>query len=142
MRRAFFLVYAVLFLLPANDLPAFSSKGQDCHKCHSLKKEEAAAMMKNLDQNIRVMSVKPGPVKYLWEVGVDSQGKKGIIYVDLPKKHLFSGSLLTVQGQRNLTRERLAEIKKVNTSQIPLKDALVVGLKSAQNKVIVFDDPD
>ncbi|MEW6053301.1 MAG: disulfide isomerase DsbC N-terminal domain-containing protein [Nitrospirota bacterium] len=142
MRRAFFLVCAVLFLFSANDLPAFSSKGQDCHKCHSLKKEEAAAIMKNLDQNIKVMSVNPGPVKYLWEVGVDSQGKKGIIYVDLPKKHLFSGSLLTVQGQRNLTRERLAEIKKVNASQIPLKDALVVGLQSAKNKVIVFDDPD
>ena len=36
----------------------------------------------------------------------------------------------------------MAKINKVDVSQIPVKDALVVGRKDAKTKVIVFTDPE
>lgn len=142
MRKFFLLLVAALLFFPVSDVFAFATKGQNCSKCHTLKKEEAITILQNSDQNIKVLNVNPSPVKYLWEVSIESRGKKGLIYIDFPKKHIFSGSLITVQGKKNLTRARLSELKRVNVSKIPLKNSLVLGEKYAKHKVIVFDDPD
>jgi thiol:disulfide interchange protein DsbC len=129
-------------LSPASDVYAFATKGQNCTKCHTLKKDEAEALVKKFDRNIRVLDVKISPVRYLWEISVETNGKKGLVYIDLPKKRLFSGSILDIQSRKNLTQDRLSEIKRVNVSRIPLKDALVLGDKNAEHRVIVFDDPE
>ena len=142
MNRIFFFFAITILLFPVSHSFGFATKGQDCSKCHTLKKDEATALLKNLDQNIIVLNVRISPVKYLWEVSIKSNGNKGLVYIDLPKKHLFSGSLIEIKGKKNLTQERLSEINKVNVSQIPLKDALVMGDKNARHKVIVFDDPE
>jgi len=142
MRTFFVFLSGVLLLFPISDLHAFATKGQDCTKCHTLKKDEAAALMKKFDQSIKVLAIKVSSVKYLWEISIESNGKKGLIYIDFPKKHLFSGSILDIQSKKNLTQDRLSEINRVNVSQIPLKDALVLGDKKARHKVIVFDDPE
>jgi len=131
-----------LVLSASSDAFGFSTKGQDCAKCHTLKKDKAATLLKNFDQNIKVLGVSVGSAKYLFEVSVESKGKKGIVYIDFPKKRLFSGSLFQIQGKRNLTQERLSEINKVNVSQIPLGDAVLLGDKNAKYKVVVFTDPD
>jgi thiol:disulfide interchange protein DsbC len=142
MRKVLLLFLVVLVLSAAADSYGFSTKGQDCSKCHTLKKDEAATLLKNFDQNIKVLSVGIGSVKYLFEVSVESNGKKGLVYIDFPKKRLFSGSLFQIQGRKNLTQEKLSEINKVNVSQIPLADALVLGEKNAKYRVVVFDDPE
>jgi len=126
----------------AADSYGFSTKGQDCSKCHTLKKDEAAKLLKSFDQNIKVLGVSVGSATYLFEVSVESNGKKGIVYIDFPKKRLFSGSLFQIQDKRNLTQERLSEINKVDVSHIPLGDALVLGEKKAKYRVVVFTDPD
>ena len=142
MNRIFPFFVITILLLPASHSFGLATKGQDCSKCHILKKDEATTLLKNLDQNIIVLDVRISPVKYLWEVSIKSNDKKALVYIDLPKKHLFSGSLIEIKTRKNLTQERLSEINKVNVSQIPLKDALVMGDKNASHKVIVFDDPE
>jgi len=142
MRSFFLLFFVVVMWSAAADSSGFSTKGQDCSKCHTLKKDEAAALLKGFDQNIKVLGVGVGSVKYLFEISVESNGKKGIVYIDFPKKHLFTGSLYQIQGKRNLSQESLSEINKVNVSQIPLGDAIVLGEKNAKYRVIVFDDPE
>jgi thiol:disulfide interchange protein DsbC len=142
MREFLFLFVVSLFVLQGTYSYGFSSKSQDCAKCHSLKKDEAATLLKKLDDKIKVLSVAMSPAKYLWEVTVESNGKKGLVYIDLPKKHLISGTVIELKGKRNLTEERLSEINKINVSQIPLKDALVLGDRNAKKRVIVFDDPE
>jgi len=127
---------------PASNSSAFPTKGQDCSKCHTLTKDEALVLLKNFDPNIKVLNVTKGSAKYLFEVSIESNGKKGLIYIDLPKKHVISGSLIQIRGKKNLTQERLSEINKVNVSRIPLKDALVLGNKNAKYRVVVFDDPE
>jgi thiol:disulfide interchange protein DsbC len=136
------LIWFAILLLPAPSF-SFPSKGQqDCLKCHTLKKEDAYALLKAFDKDIKVIAVKQSSAKYLWEVSVESKGKKGLLYIDLPKKHIISGSVIGIQGKRNLTQNRLSELNKVNVSQIPLDDALILGDRKAQYRVIVFDDPD
>jgi thiol:disulfide interchange protein DsbC len=140
--KKIFLLFTAMLLLSASDSFAFSTKGQECSKCHTLKKDEAATLLKNFDEKIKVVSINVSTAKYLFEVFVETNGKKAIVYIDFPKKYLFTGSLYQIQGKRNLTQERLSDINKVNVSQIPLSDALVLGDKSAKYKVIVFTDPE
>jgi len=120
----------------------FPQKGQECSKCHTLKKDEAQALLSKFGQNIKVLSVRSGPVKYLWEVDVDTNGKKGLVYIDLPKKNIINGSLISVQSKKNLTQDRLSQLNRVSVSEIPLQDALVLGDRNAKHRFIVFDDPD
>jgi thiol:disulfide interchange protein DsbC len=137
------LFLSFIFFFPVTDAYTFATKDQNCSKCHhALKKDEATSFLKNFDQNIKVLDVKQSPVKYLWEVSFESKGQKGMVYIDLPKKHIISGSLFTIEGRKNLTQDRLSEINRVNVSQIPLKDALIMGNQNAKHKVIVFDDPE
>ncbi len=142
MHKITVCIIALLFIVPVKNAFSFPTKNQDCSKCHTLKKEEAAALLKIFNKNIKVLSVTRSKAKYLWEVSYESDGKKGLIYIDLPKKHLLSGTILDLQSKKNLTQEKLSEITRVNVSQIPLRDALVIGDKNAKQKVIVFDDPE
>ena len=142
MHKITVCIIALLFIVPVKNAFSFPAKNQDCSKCHTLKKEEAAALLKIFNKNIKVLSVTRSKAKYLWEVSYESDGKKGLIYIDLPKKHLLSGTILDLQSKKNLTQEKLSEITRVNVSQIPLRDALVIGDKNAKQKVIVFDDPE
>jgi thiol:disulfide interchange protein DsbC len=99
-------------------------------------------MLKTFDPDIRVLAVNKSQVKYLWEVSYESKGKKGLIYIDFPKKHLFNGALIDIKDKNNLTSDSLSELNKVDVSRVPLKDALVLGNKKANHKVIVFTDPE
>ena len=82
------------------------------------------------------------PSKGLWEVYGQSGSRKGIFYIDFAKKHALLGAMLSIAEQKNLSQERLSELNKIDVSQIPLQDALVMGNPNAKFKVIVFDDPD
>ena len=142
MHKITVYMIALLLIVPVKNAFSFPVKNQDCSKCHTLKKEEADDLLKIFNKNIKVLSVTRSKAKYLWEVSYESDGKKGLIYIDLPKKHLLSGTILDLQSKKNLTQEKLSEITRVNVSQIPLRDALVIGDKNAKQKVIVFDDPE
>jgi len=135
------LVVTVL-LLPVSYSYGFSAQGEDCSKCHTLTKDDAATLLKDLIPNVKVLEVRVVPVKGMWEVDIESGGKKGPLYVDFSKKYLVSGSIVNIKDKKNLTQERHEELNRVDVSQIPLGDALVMGDKSAKHKVIVFDDPD
>jgi thiol:disulfide interchange protein DsbC len=135
-----FLILPVL--LWAGISHAFETKGQDCSKCHTLTKDEARDLLKEVIPNMKVVEVGPSPTKGSWEIFFESGGKKGLIYLDFSKRYLFSGSLISVKDRRNLTQERFGELNKIDLSQLPLDDALVMGDKTAKYKVIVFDDPD
>ena len=142
MRRILLFSCLTFLLLNVSSSFGFPTKGQECTKCHTLKKDEALSLLKTFDQNIKVTDVKQSPAKYLWEVSVETGGKKGVLYIDLPKKNVISGSIIEIKGKKNITQQRLSELNKVNVSQIPLNDALILGDRKAKHRVIVFDDPE
>ena len=131
-----------VFLLPLSLAYGFSNMGEDCSKCHTLTKEDAAALLKDFGQNLNILDVKASPLKGMWEVDIDTGGKKGLAYIDFSKKYLFTGAIIDIKGKRNFSQERMVDLNRVDVSQIPLDDALILGDKGAKYKIIVFDDPD
>ncbi len=105
-------------------------------------KEEAIKILKVLDPDIKVLSVEHAPVEGLWEVAIDSRSGKGMVYIDFAKKNILIGNILNIATKTNLTKKKFDEINRIDTSLIPLDDALVMGNPDTKYKVIVFDDPD
>ena len=138
------LVYVVAFfclLLPSRS-PGFETKGQDCSTCHTLTTSEATDLFKNFMPDIKVLEIRVSPSKALWEILSESGGKKGFLYLDFSKQYFIPGPLISVKDRRNLSQERLNELVRIDVSQIPLDDALVMGDPKAPIRVIAFDDPD
>jgi thiol:disulfide interchange protein DsbC len=134
--------FLFLFLFLPGYCLGFETRGQDCSKCHTLTKDEATNLLQALFQGIKVLEVSISPAKGLWEVFSEVGNRKGIVYVDFSKKYVFSGAILSIKEKKNLTQERFAELNKVDISQIPLDNAIVMGDPKARIRVIVFDDPD
>jgi len=143
MRNITLTFLSVILILVFNTLSfGFEAKGLDCSKCHTLTPAEAKELIKGLYPDAKVVEVNPTPMKTAWEVFVDLAGRKGILYIDFPKKHVILGSIVSIKDRKNLTQERFAELNKIDVSQIPLEDALVMGDDKARIRVIVFTDPD
>jgi len=142
IRRLFVGCLFLLCLYPSLYSEAFETKGQECSKCHTLSKDQARDLLKSVIPDVAVLDVQPSPVKGFWEVYLESRSKKGIVYIDFQKKHFLSGALVSLADRKNLTQERMIELHRVDVSQIPLHDALVMGDEKARIRVIVFTDPD
>jgi thiol:disulfide interchange protein DsbC len=129
-------VFLALFALLAVLGCSTGAKGKE------LSKEEAQKSLAVIFKDVTVVSLAPTPVKGLYEVVLESKGEKGIAYIDSTGNYVFMGSMLDVAKKSNLTKERITDLRRVDTSTIPLEDALVMGDAGAKYKVIVFDDPD
>jgi thiol:disulfide interchange protein DsbC len=108
----------------------------------ALGKDEAAVLLKDLAPDLKILEIRPSPVKELWEIAVQSGERKGLLYLDSSKKYFIQGAIIDLKTKANLTQERVSELTKVDTATIPLDDALVMGDKGAKYKVIIFTDPD
>jgi thiol:disulfide interchange protein DsbC len=137
-----FIAIAVITFVVTRSAYSIEKSDHDCLKCHNVTNAEVLNLLKGSFPDIKVLDVRPAQVKGLIEVTVESQGQKGILYIDSSSKYLISGSILDVKTKANFTQQRYNEINKVDISQIPLDDALVMGDKDAKYRVIVLDDPD
>jgi thiol:disulfide interchange protein DsbC len=140
--RLLFNCLLLFCLLPMSYSYSFETKGQECSKCHTLHKEEARDLLKNIVPDVVILDVRISPVRGIWEVDIESRARKAIVYIDFQKKHFFSGALVSIGEKKNLTQERVIELNKVDVSQIPLENALVMGDEKARIRVVVFTDPD
>ncbi len=121
---------------------AFDKCGQDCIKCHTMNAEEAQEVLKGLAPDVKILDVQQGPLNGLWEIGVESGGRKSIVYIDFSKKKVIAGNVIDVKTKKNHTQESLQRISKVDFSSIPLDNSVIMGDKDAKYKVVVFDDPE
>jgi thiol:disulfide interchange protein DsbC len=138
----FFVVISITSFLAIRNTYSVETCDHNCTKCHKITNDEILNLLKEIIPDAKVLEARPSPVKGIWEIAIETKGQKGIVYFDFSKKYIVSGSVLNIETKANLTQERFAEINKVDVSQIPLDDALVMGNKDAKHRVIVFDDPD
>lgn len=135
------IIAAILLVFAGIGLSALAAS-----KSETLSAEEAKNVLSEIIPNVKIIHVQQSPAAGLWEIGADIGGRKAIIYLDHAKKHIISpatgGNLIVIKTKANLTQESYQKISKVDVSSIPLKDALVLGDKTAKHKVVVFDDPD
>jgi thiol:disulfide interchange protein DsbC len=71
----------------------------------------------------------------------NDQKKANIFYLTKDKKFIIGGALFD-SNLRNLTKERLDELNKVDFSQIPVDDAIVIKKGSGSKKFAMFTDVD
>jgi len=143
MFKKLLLVFLMLwFLSPTGDGYSFDTRGQDCSKCHTLSQDEAANLLRDIYPGIKIIDLRVSPSKGFWEILLESGGRRGLAYVDFSKKYLISGRMITIKERRDLTQESFAQLNRMDVSQIPLDDALVMGDQKARIRVIVFHDPE
>ncbi len=142
MRKLLLILFIIgaAFLKPGS-AGAFDKCSQDCAKCHTMSADQAATLLKGLIPDIKVIEVKVSPMNGLWEVGMETQGKKGILYVDFDKKKVVAGNMFDIATKTNYTQESFQQINKVDYASISLDNSVVIGDKNAKTKIIVFDDP-
>ncbi len=133
----YLMLLASLLLTLGTAVPAAAGPG----KCN-MTKDEAYQVLKGFDPLAKVLDVRRSPIDELCEVAIEIRGKKVILYIDSSKKHMIAGSIIDVASKVNLTQQRVNDMNRVDTSRIPLDDALLLGKADAKYKVIVFDDPD
>ncbi len=146
----FGFAFCLLFFLMTSPAGGYDAAGHDCAKCHKLTNDEAQNVIKEVIPKeaipeLKIIEVRPQPVKGLWEIAFEAKGRKGIIYLDFAKERIIiiqSGGLFDIKTKTNLTGERLSYLTKVDVSKIPLNEALLMGDKNAAKKIIVFTDPD
>lgn len=107
-----------------------------------LTSEDVATIMKPFAQDIKVIYVEPAPIDGFWETAFETQGKKGVAYIEGNKKHLIFGRIIDAVTGDDLTEKKISDLNKVDVSKIPLDGAIILGKADAKNKVIVFSDPD
>ena len=105
-------------------------------------KLKAEQSLKGVLPDVKILSIEPASIGDLWEVGFESRGEKGVVYLDQDMEFILVGSLINLKSGENITKQKFNSISKVDFSSIPLKDSLVLGSRKAKHKVVVFDDPD
>ncbi|MBI5682659.1 MAG: DsbC family protein [Deltaproteobacteria bacterium] len=129
------IVYLTLFSYVAD---AFQTNeqiqgcGKECTDCHKITLEEAKNILK-----AEVKSIGMSPVKGLWEIRGIQEGNDFTAYLDFAKKYVVLARFIPISDIGKPASQR-----RIDPSQIPLEDALVIGSPNAPLKIIIFDDPD
>ena len=140
MKKYFFTILGFALLLSPFTSSAFSGQtgcAGNCIDCHKLEKKEAEEIIKKIAPNGKVTEVKLSPAKGLWQIEVDAGEKKGTLYIDFSKKFLIAGQIVPIDSIGKPAPQR-----KTDFSKLPLSQAVLMGPKKAQKKVVVFSDPD
>jgi thiol:disulfide interchange protein DsbC len=142
-RLVMIAVIAYLLLAVTGSALAFTADGcgaGSCASCHSLDQKEAARILGELVD--KVNKVEFAEIPGMWLLEVEKGPNKLPVYIDFSKKYVISGSVIRLADRGDLTQERHARMNKIDMARIPVDDALILGSKSAKNKVVVFTDPE
>ncbi|PJA31673.1 MAG: protein-disulfide isomerase [Zetaproteobacteria bacterium CG_4_9_14_3_um_filter_53_7] len=125
--RFFLLIITMLFASQAMATP-----GAEADKA-------TTDRIKKAIPSLSIDTVRKSPINGLYELQVD----RNIFYSDKNGEHLISGGhIFEIESRRDLTRERLEEINRIDWSTLPVDKAIVSGDKNATLKLAVFTDPD
>jgi thiol:disulfide interchange protein DsbC len=139
-----YLVTFIIVAMPACAL-AKTSHGGECASCHTLSEKEATELIKKT--GLTVTSVKQSPAKGLFELLVEKNGQKGIVFMDYAQKHLVQGMVYDLEKLEPATAHKLDLLQpKQQTSldvrSIPTSGAIIMGNPRGTQKLYVFTDPD
>ncbi|MBZ0156915.1 MAG: DsbC family protein [Alphaproteobacteria bacterium] len=131
MKRMFYAV--VLFLLLT--APLFAEQ-VDTAKVKSFE------VMKNFLEKTQTTITEVRDLGSLYEVALEQGKKKGLVYLTKDGKYIVVGGSLVDKDFMNITALRAEELNRVNFSEIPLNDALVIKKGSGAKKLVMITDVD
>ena len=104
---------------------------------------DKASLKKSLDTyfpNEKIEILNETPFLGLYEVVVGGQ----LFYVDEKASYFFSGNIFDLNTEKNITEERLREIKdsqRVDINSLPLELAIKQVKGNGKRKLVIFSDP-
>ena len=132
-----------LFLFVSVSAHAMGQEGcgaGTCNSCHSMTMDEAKAMFPQFE---KVLSVDFSEMPGLFVVEIENKGTRNPIYVDFSKKYVVAGNIFRLADGTNISESRQPQKPtRIDPSQIPVDDAVLVGKADAKYKIVVFTDPD
>jgi thiol:disulfide interchange protein DsbC len=113
----------------------------DCITCHSLSDQDAARLLKDIGV---VKSVKMAPVRGLYEVTMEKDGRQAVAYLDYGKKFLMPGPIFSLETKQVVggAQPPPKPLERLDTAKIPLAGSLVMGNAKGSRRLIVFTDPE
>jgi thiol:disulfide interchange protein DsbC len=109
-------------------------------KAFALTNEEASPILKEfIKTEFRILEIRETPLEGLWEVVTEIGQERVIIYIHKSLRYVLQGRILDRQVKKDITLERLKEFRKVNTSSLPLENAIPMG--QGKRRLYVFTDP-
>ncbi len=142
MNRSFVfaLIWGLFICTTAHAKPQ-GNCGSNCVECHTLSPDEANTIFKELG---KVKDVRMSPVKGLWEIALEREGRQAVAYLDFAKKHLLPGPVFELDTGKQITTTPITttENRKIDVSKIPLAFSIVMGNPMGKKKLFVFTDPD
>jgi thiol:disulfide interchange protein DsbC len=137
------LAFLGVFALSSSALASWQSGCKsNCMDCHTFTVAEANKIFKELGD---VKVVKASPVKGLWELTIERDGRQAVIYTDFGKKLLIPGPIFDIATKRPITPPPVDIPKKLSRAElekIPLSNSIIMGSPSGEKRMFVFTDPD
>lgn len=128
------LVAAPLAATAAEESPAFRPVPAPAPIQEAIRKRVA----EQLPSAPKVTAILTTPLPGIFELHTEGS----LSYVDAKADYFFQGSIIELNaGQRNLTKERLAELGRTAFAKMPLNDAIKIVKGNGSRKLVVFADP-
>jgi thiol:disulfide interchange protein DsbC len=109
-------------------------------KSFALTNEEATHILKDyIKTEFKILEIKEAPLEGFWEVACGIGQDRVILYIHKNLRFIISGQILDHQTKRNLTLDRLKDLRRVNPSTLHLENAIPMG--EGKRKLYVFTDP-
>jgi thiol:disulfide interchange protein DsbC len=124
---------------------AAEGHGSNCTSCHKLNEKEASELLRKL--GVSVNSVRQAPVKGFFELLVEKDGKKGLLFLDYAKKRIVQGTVFSLDTLQPIAAHPLDQFQPkqattIDPSTIPVESAFIIGNSKGSKKIYVFTDPD
>ncbi len=147
MKKIFLSAILLSSILFCSNVYGFGACEADCQKCHTLNNEEARQILTKINApDAKVLGIKMSQIRGLWEISIENNGRKGILYIGFDKKHIVRGPIIKIEALSKKIQDSIGkkeQLKRyVDYSRISPDNALVMGDKNARHKVFVFTDPD
>jgi thiol:disulfide interchange protein DsbC len=144
------VLFSVIACVALFTTPSFAmdkeGHNNDCTLCHTLSIKEASELLKSTGGTVK--SIKYAPIKGMYEILVEKDGRQGLIYIDFAKKRLMQGFIIdlsTLKPVAGHTPQELPQQKQtasLDVKTIPLENSIVMGNPKGVKKLYVFTDPD
>ncbi len=146
MLKKLYILLAVILVVAAHS-PA--EGGSDCKgtcaSCHNLSIKEAETLLKKTGGT--VTSIKHAPIKGMFELLMEKDGRQGVIFVDYAKSHFMQGFIVNFDSLKKVSAHdtdlpQPKQATNIGQNTIPAESAIVMGNPLGTRKVFVFSDPD
>jgi len=140
--RAVFFLLSFAFSVPSVFAMSGEGCGGDCASCHSISLQEAKGLLKEMGE---VTSVKPAPVRGLYEVTLLKDHVTVHAYLDYGKKHLIGGQIYDLASHQ-VVGQAAAQAKpqpdRLDPATLKGEGSIVMGNPKGKKRLFVFTDPE